>query len=103
VVGGDDCNDSNGNIFPGNSNSNCDCVAPIPQGTTEVCDDGQDNDCDGAIDGADPECASSCAGTAAAAVQPAPDTPEGNLLSLLAFLVIPVAAALGFVVVRRRR
>ncbi len=103
VVGGDDCNDSNTNIYPGNSNTNCDCVAPIAQGTTEVCDDGQDNDCDGAIDGADSDCGGTCAGTAAASVQPTPAAKEGSILNLLAFLLIPVAAALGIVVVRRRR
>ena len=103
VVGGDDCNDSNTNIYPGNSNTNCDCVAPIAQGTTEVCDDGQDNDCDGAIDGADSDCGGTCAGTAAASVQPTPAAKEGSILNLLAFLLIPVAAALGIVVFRRRR
>jgi hypothetical protein len=104
VVGGDDCNDGNPNIYTGNSNTNCDCLPPIAQGTTEVCDDGQDNDCDGLADAADPECTTTCAGTAAdASVQPAPASPEGNILNLLAFLLIPVVAALGIVVLRRRR
>ncbi len=103
VVGGGDCNDANPNIYPTNPNTNCDCVAPIPQGTTEVCDDGQDNDCDGLTDGADPDCSSSCAGTATASVLPAPEAAEANTLGLLAFLAIPVAAAFGIVFVRRRR
>jgi hypothetical protein len=104
ILGGNDCNDSNPNIYPTNANTNCDCVAPTPQGTTEVCTDGQDNDCDGAIDAADPECGGgTCTGSAAASVQAAPGEKEGKLLSLLAFLLIPVAAALGIVVVRRKR
>ena len=103
MLGGDDCNDANGNIYPGNTNSNCDCVAPIPQGTTEVCDDGQDNDCDLLIDGADPDCASSCAGTAAASVEPPPSQEEGRILGLLAFLLVPAAAGSGVVALRRRR
>jgi hypothetical protein len=104
ILGGNDCNDSNPNIYPNNANTNCDCVAPTPQGTTEVCTDGQDNDCDGAIDAADPECGGgTCAGSAAASVQATPGEKEGRFLNLLAFLLIPVAAALGIVVFRRRR
>jgi hypothetical protein len=104
ILGGNDCNDSNPNIYPNNANANCDCVAPIPQGTTEVCTDGQDNDCDGAIDAADPECGGgTCAGSAAASVQGPDGAREGGVLNMLAFLLIPVAAALGIVVVRRRR
>jgi hypothetical protein len=104
ILGGNDCNDSNSNIYPGNMNTNCDCVAPIPQGTTEVCTDGQDNDCDGAIDSADPECGGgTCAGTAAASVQPPPSQEEGRILGLLAFLLVPVAAGSGLVALRRRR
>ncbi len=66
-LSGGDCNDANANIFPGNTNDNCDCVDPIPQGTPENqsagnCADGEDNDCDGSID-TDPECAGSCAGS----------------------------------------
>jgi hypothetical protein len=38
---GGDCDDSNSKIFPG---------------AGEVCGDGKDNDCDGKIDSADPEC-----------------------------------------------
>ena len=54
--GGDDCNDLNANIFPGNPNTYCDCEAPFPQGTDEICDDGVDDDGDGLIDSADPDC-----------------------------------------------
>ena len=104
ILGGNDCNDSNPNIYPNNSNANCDCAAPIPQGTTEVCDDGQDNDCDGAIDAADSDCGGGvCAGSADASVHGSKGVKEGSLLNLLAFLLIPVAVAFGIVVVRRRR
>lgn len=42
ACGGDDCNDSDAEINPGQE---------------EVCDDGKDNDCDGLADGDDPDCA----------------------------------------------
>ncbi len=45
--GGDDCDDTNPNIYPTNPNTYCDCEAPNPQGTDETCGDGIDNDCSG--------------------------------------------------------
>lgn len=44
-----DCNDNNANIFPGNSNSFCDCVGTYSEGRPETCD-GYDDDCDGYTD-----------------------------------------------------
>ena len=41
ACGGDDCDDSNADAFPGG---------------TEDCTDSADNDCDGAIDSADSDC-----------------------------------------------
>lgn len=51
--GGDDCHDSNPNIYPTNSNTYCNCVPPYPQGTDEICGDGADNDCSGTADDKD--------------------------------------------------
>jgi len=56
-----DCDDTNPNIYPGNSNSYCDCDDSdgYGQGTgteTGYCNDGIDNDCDGLTDCADPDC-----------------------------------------------
>ncbi len=45
-----DCNPTNRYIYPGNSNTYCDCEGTYSQGTTEIAGDGQDNDCDGQID-----------------------------------------------------
>ena len=81
ACGGTDCDDTDPNTFPG---------AP------EICD--------GKTDSADPDCGGGgCAGSAAASVQPSPAAEEGRLLDLRAFLLIPVAAAIGIVAVRRRR
>jgi len=94
IVGGNDCDDTDPNVNPG-------VVEDTANGN---CADTIDNDCDTLTDSADPGCSGgSCAGTAAASVQAAPDAPEGVFLNLLAFPVITVAAALGIVVVRRRR
>jgi len=54
-----DCDDENALIYPTNSNTYCNCVNPYPQGTAEDCSDGEDNDCDGLTDAADPECSTS--------------------------------------------
>jgi hypothetical protein len=47
-----DCDDENEYIYPGNTNTYCDCDSSdgYAQGTTEICDDGIDNDCDGSVD-----------------------------------------------------
>jgi hypothetical protein len=44
-AGGLDCDDLDAGIYPG---------------ATEICDDGKDNDCNGATDGADSACQTSC-------------------------------------------
>ena len=94
ACGGKDCDDNDANVNP-----------TVPESDAAGnCTDGKDNDCDGAIDAADPECGGgTCAGSAAASVQGPDGAKEGGVLNLLAFLLIPVAAALGIVVVRRRR
>ncbi|MBS3163702.1 hypothetical protein J4427_03380 [Candidatus Woesearchaeota archaeon] len=52
-----DCDDTNPNIYPANTNTYCDCeTATNPdQGSTEICDN-IDNDCDSVTDGITQEC-----------------------------------------------
>ncbi len=103
ILGGGDCNDANPNIFPGNPNTDCDCAAPTPQGTTEVCDDGADNDCDGDIDAADADCGGGCAASAEASVPGSGRAKTESLTGFLACLLIPMALALGLGAARRKR
>jgi hypothetical protein len=94
ILGGNDCDDNDPNESPG-------LVEDIASAT---CNDSLDNDCDLLTDSADPDCGgSSCAGSAAASIQATPSEQEESILNLLAFLLVPVAAALGIVVVRRKR
>jgi hypothetical protein len=107
--GGDDCNDANANIYPGNANTNCDCADPTPQGTPENqtagnCTDGEDNDCDGIID-TDPECTGgSCTGTAAAStLEGSQDQGPSGLSKHLAYFLVSVGALIGLIIWRRKR
>jgi hypothetical protein len=50
ACGGDDCDDANANIFPGNPNPFCNCLDPYPGGTNEISGDGVDNNCNGLVD-----------------------------------------------------
>ena len=107
--GGDDCNDGNPNIYPGNSNANCDCLDPIPQGTLENeaagnCTDGIDNDCDGLVD-TDPECTGgTCTGSAEASTYEAsPVYGSSDLSKHLAYFVLPLGALIAIRIWRRKR
>ena len=86
---GNDCNDSNGNIYPTNANSNCDCEEPNPQGTEEICGNGIDEDCDGT----DLVCPDPCAGTAGASTLGAsPVYGHSDLGKHVAFFMLPLGA-----------
>jgi hypothetical protein len=83
--GGDDCNENSANVNPG-------VVESDSQGN---CSDNLDNDCDGNVDGADPDCtAGSCTGSVAAStletspVYGAPDLGNHLVYSLIAGSVI---------------
>ncbi len=94
ACGGTDCDDTDPNVNPG-----------VVEGTAQGnCADTKDNDCDTLTDSADPGCATGpCAGGAEASVHGTTGAEGGGISYLLTFLLIPVAAALGIVVVRRRR
>ena len=99
-----DCNDTNDNINPATTNSYCDCGQPYPQGTTEACTGGFDEDCDGLIDDADPDCGSSCAGTARASTLGAsPVHGASDLAQHLGYFMFPMAAVIGLMIWRRKR
>jgi hypothetical protein len=107
--GGDDCNDGNANIYPGNANANCDCADPIPQGTVESaaagnCADGADNDCDGWVD-TDPECTGgTCTGSAEASTYEAsPVYGSSDLSKHLAYFMLPLGALIAIRIWRRKR
>ena len=109
IIGGGDCNDGNANIYPGNSNANCDCADPIRQGTPENqaagnCADGADNDCDGLID-TDPECTGgTCTGSAEASTYEAsPVYGSSDLSKHLAYLILPIGVLIAFRIWRRKR
>jgi len=85
-----DCSDSNPHVYLTNANTYCDCAEPNPQGTTEVCGDGIDNDCDGAVD----ERCDEWAGAAAqASSEYGSDTAQGSsVMNYFALVFIPVGA-----------
>jgi hypothetical protein len=107
-IGGGDCNDTNANIFPGNTNANCDCADPIPQGTPENeaagnCADGEDNDCDGLTDGDDPDCQTGCAASGASTLGASPVYGASALSKHVACFILPLGAIIGVAIWRRRR
>ncbi len=95
IVGGNDCDDADASVNPG-------AVESTANGN---CADSIDNDCDLLVDGADSGCGGgSCAATPAeASVAATPYRPERGILGLLPFLAIPVAAAIGILLLRRRK
>jgi hypothetical protein len=99
-----DCNDCNEHVYPSNSNPYCDCVHPdpIPQGTAEVCDDGFDNDCDGLVDNADPECRWGAA-SVQASVYGQETVENSSVFNNLAFLLVPVGGVVFLRILRRKR
>lgn len=57
------CVDNDGDTYGENCAAGTDCDDNDPAvnpGAAEVCDDGKDNDCDGAVDAADSDCAPAC-------------------------------------------
>ena len=94
-----DCNDSNPHIFPSNTNDFCDCAEPNPQGTTEICDDGIDNNCDGVVD-----CPGPCAASAEASTYPpSPVIGSSDLVKRLVWFLLPVGAVIVLKILRRKR
>ncbi|MBW1743743.1 MAG: hypothetical protein JRJ47_10000 [Deltaproteobacteria bacterium] len=107
--GGDDCDDTNANIYPTNANANCDCVDPIPEGTEESetagnCADGVDNDCDALVD-TDPECTGgTCTGSAEASTYEAsPVYGSSDLSKHLAYFFLPAGALIAIRIWRRKK
>jgi hypothetical protein len=100
-----DCNDTNENIYPTNSNIYCDCEGEIQQGVAENCSGGIDEDCDGLIDDADPDCGGgTCAGSAEASTYEAsPVYGASELGRNLAWLLLPVGMIIGLGIWRRKR
>ncbi len=104
--GGDDCNDSNETIYPTNPNTYCNCEEPNPKGIFEVCGGGIDEDCDGLVDYADPDCDS---GDYLGLANAEASTFGGNSLiasgssNAVALLLVPLGAVVGLRNWRRKR
>lgn len=94
ACGGTDCDDMDPNVNP-----------TVPESDADGnCSDGKDNDCDGNTDGADPDCTSGpCGTTAAASVHGTTGAKEGNIFSLLAFLLLTGTLAFGARFALKRR
>jgi len=57
ACGGNDCDDTNSFINPGQSSPYCNCtLEPVAEVGDYYCNDGLDNDCDGDVDGDDRDC-----------------------------------------------
>jgi len=74
LFGGDDCNDFDASINPG---------AP------EICDDGIDNDCDGLIDGDDPDCVTTTTSTTTSTTTPGDTDGDYDVDSTDLFMLAP--------------
>jgi hypothetical protein len=98
-----DCNDTDENIYPTNSNSYCDCEAPYPQGTTEICTGDVDEDCDGWVDNEDSECQGySSTANAEASTYGTESLTRSGAFNELALLLIPAGAVLFLRILRRK-
>ncbi len=96
-----DCNNSNPHIYPTNSNTYCDCAEPYPQGVSEICEDGIDNNCDGLVD----NCGGSCVGSLveASTYDPSPAIESSDLAKHLAYILLQLGAVIGLMIWCRRR
>jgi len=99
-----DCNETNENIYPTNSNTYCDCEGEIQEGITEYCTGGIDEDCDGLVDEADPDCNTApCSGPAASTVGVSPVYSVSALGKQMAYFMLPLGAMIGLMIWRRKR
>jgi hypothetical protein len=94
-----DCNDSNGNVYPSNPNTYCDCQEPFPQGTVEVECNGIDEDCNGSD-----YCPGSCTETADASYRAEHREYEASgLANHLAYFIPPIGIVMALRFWRRKR
>ncbi len=106
--GGDDCDDSDPDTYPGAPEVCGDYIDRDCDGTDgspEVCDNATDDDCDGLVDGADPDCSPPYPATANAE---ASTFGHGSFLgsgvfNMLTLLIIPLGAVFLLKVIRRRK
>jgi hypothetical protein len=98
--GGNDCLDSNPNVYPTNPNTDCNCEDPWPRGRLEICGDGVDNDCDGTIDEG---CIYAGTANAEAALFGGASLPVSGSFNALALVLVPVGAVVGWRILRRKR
>jgi len=80
-----------------------DTCDPYEGASAEICD-GMDNDCNGLVDDAVPNCGSSCAGSAGASTLGAsPVHASSDLVEHLGYFMLPLATVIGLIIWRRKR